>query len=42
MGTVGTSRYGVKGEIQVTELMSMRVPISSTGAELLVVVLKQL
>ncbi len=42
MGTVGTSRYGVKGEIQITELMSMRVPIRSTGAELFVVVKKLL
>ena len=31
-----------KGEIQVTELMSMRVPKRDTGAELLVVVRKYL
>ena len=42
MGTAGTSHYGVKGEIQITELMSMRVPMHDTGTELFVVVRKHL
>lgn len=42
MGTAGTSRYDVKGEMQITELMSMRVPMRKTGAELPVVVEKHL
>ena len=42
MGTAGTSHHDVKGEIQITKFMSMRVPMHDTGAELLVVVLKGL
>ena len=42
VGTAGTSHHDVKGEIQITELMSMRVPMRDTGAELLVVVRKYL
>lgn len=42
MGTVGTSHHDVKGEIQITEFMSMRVPMRDTGAERLVVVRKRL
>ncbi len=37
---MGTSHQGDKGEIQVTEMASMRVPIPDTGAELPVVVKK--
>ena len=36
MGTVGTSHHDVKGEMQITKFMSMRVPMHDTGAELLV------
>lgn len=43
MGTAGTSRhYDDKREIQVIEVMSMRVSMHSTGTELLVVVMKRL
>ena len=42
MGTAGTSHRDVKGEIQVTKIMSMRVPMRDTGTELLVVVMKRL
>ena len=42
LGTAGTSRYDDKGEMQVTEFISMRVPRHSTGAELPVVVRKRL
>ena len=42
MGTVGTSHHDVKGEIQITKFMSMRVPMRDTGAELLVVARKRL
>lgn len=42
MGTAGTSHRDVKGEIQVTKFMSMRVPKRDTGAELFVVVRKYL
>lgn len=37
---VGTCRSDVKGEVQVTEFTRTRVPILSTGAEQLVVVMK--
>ena len=37
---MGTSRHDEKGEIQITEFMSMRVPMHETGAELFVVVKK--
>ena len=42
MGTVGTSHYGVKVEIQVTKLASVRLLKHNTGAELPVVVKKLL
>ena len=42
MGTAGTSHHDVKEEIQITEFMSMRVPMRDTGAELFVVVKKYL
>jgi hypothetical protein len=42
MGTVGTSHHDVKGEMQITKFMSMRVPMHDTGAELLVVARKRL
>ena len=42
MGTAGTSHHDAKGEIQITEFMSMRVPMHDTGAELFVVVRKYL
>ncbi len=42
VGTAGTSRHDVKGEIQIARTMSMRVPMHGTGAELFVVVLKHL
>ena len=42
MGTVGTSHHDVKGEMQITKLISMRVPMRDTGAELLVVVMKRM
>ncbi len=40
MGTAGTSRHDAKGEIQVGETISVRVPMHDTGAELFVVVMK--
>jgi len=40
MGTAGTSHRNAKGEIQVTEFMSMRVPMWDTGTEQLVVAMK--
>ena len=42
MGTAGTSHHDVKEEIQITKIMSMRVPMRDTGAELRVVVMKRL
>ena len=42
MGTAGTSHYDDKREVQVIEVMSMRVSMHSTGAELPVVVMKHL
>ena len=39
---MGTSRHDEKGEIQITEFMSMRVPMHETGAELFVLVMKRL
>ena len=42
MGTVGTSHHDVKGEMQMTKFISIRVPKRDTGAELLVVVMKHL
>ncbi len=42
MGTAGTSHHDVKEEIRITKIMSMRVPMRNTGAELLVVVMKRL
>jgi len=42
MGTTGTSHHDVKGEWQITEMMSLRVPMHDTGAEQLVVVRKRL
>lgn len=41
MGTTGTSHHDAKEEIQITKIMSMRVPMRDTGAELLVVVRKR-
>ena len=41
-GTVGTSRQDAKGEIQIIKMMSVRVPMPGTGAELLVVVRRHL
>jgi hypothetical protein len=40
-GNVGTCRLDVKGEVQVVNTMSMRVPMPSTGAEQPVVVMKR-
>lgn len=40
LGTAGTSHHNAKEEVQVTEFMSMRVPMCDTGTEQLVVVLK--
>ena len=40
MGTAGTSHYDVKGDMQVAESMSIRVPKHNTGTELFVVVKK--
>jgi hypothetical protein len=40
-GNVGTCRLDVKGEVQVVNPTSMRVPMPSTGAEQLVVALKR-
>ena len=42
MGTAGTSYRDFKEEIQVTKIMSMRVPMRDTGTEQLVVVMKHL
>ena len=41
-GTVGTSRQDAKGEIQIIKMMSVRVAMPGTGAELLVVVRRHL
>ena len=41
-GTAGTGRYDVKKEMQVTELMSMRVSMRKTGTELSVIARKRL
>ena len=38
LGTAGTSHHNAKGEMQITEIMSMRVPMCDTGAESFVVV----
>ncbi len=40
-GNVGTCRLDVKGEVQVVNPTSMRVPMPSTGAEQPVVVMKR-
>ena len=40
-GNVGTCRLDVKGELQVVNPTSMRVPMPSTGAEQPVVVMKR-
>ena len=40
-GNVGTCRLDVKGEVQVANPTSMRVPMPSTGAEQPVVVMKR-
>ncbi len=40
VGTTGTCHHDDKGEIQATEIASMRVPMRDTGAELFVVVKK--
>ena len=42
VGTTGTCHHDDKGEIQATEIASMRVPMRDTGAELFVVVKKYL
>jgi hypothetical protein len=42
VGTGGISHHDAKGEIQITEFMSMRVPMRDTGTGLLVVVMKRL
>jgi len=39
---MGTSRHDEKGDIQITEFMSIRVPKHETGAELFVLVMKRL
>ncbi len=41
LGNVGTCRLDVKGEVQVVNATSKRVPIPSTGAEQPVVVMKR-
>ena len=41
LGNVGTGRLDVKGEVQVVNPTSMRVPMPSTGAEQPVVVMKR-
>ena len=42
MGTTGTGRHDGKREIQITNIMSMRVSMRGTGAEQPVVVRKLL
>lgn len=42
LGTAGTSRLDVNGEIQVAETTRIRVRMQDTGAELSVVVMKPL
>lgn len=42
MGTTGTGRHDVKREMQITNIMSVRVSMRETGAEQPVVVKKLL